>query len=435
MTQAKKGSRALPEVATKSAATKKVAAKKVAAKTVAAKTVARKRAVAGKVAPNAAAPKRAAPKVIVAPAIVEAAPTLAAMTPKEALFVAEYLVDLNGTQAYMRAYPRASSMTARTEATVLLRKPAVAVAVEAGRRALSERAEVKAEEVVRRLGLMACADEREIMEVRVGCCRYCWGAGNRYHYTAAELERAEAAHAEAVESAKASGDFDPKGGVGFNANNQPSPDCPECFGDGNPRAVFNDTRNLSEGAALLFAGVKVTRAGFEIKTHSREAAIVNLGRHFGIFDDKLKLGGKVEIDATKEMLDFLRERGSRLPIADCQQQRRDKDQTMKQISLAEMKRIAQLRGANVKIPQPAVEAAAEPAPPMGVSVDDVMTLLAESNAAIEARIAPLQAAVDRLQMAQMAAAGGPTPWTFAVEYGAGGEIVNMTAAPTAAGAH
>lgn len=316
MARAKKGSQVLPKVATE-----KVPAKKIATKPVVAEPVVAKKLVAKPLIPKKAARKAKATPVVGAVAVppiaveVETVQPAAGMTPKEALFVAEYLVDLNGTQAYMRAYPRASNMTARTEAAALLRKPAVAAAVEAGRRALSERAEVKAEEVVRKLGLMACADEREIMEVRVGCCRYCWGTDNRYQYTAAELERAELAHAAAVEQDKASGDFDRKGGIGFNANRPPSPECPECFGDGHPRAVFNDTRRLSEGAALLFAGVKVTRDGFEVKLHSREAAIVNLGRHFGIFDDKLKLGGKVEIDATKEMLDFLRERGSRLPIA------------------------------------------------------------------------------------------------------------------------
>lgn len=279
---------------------------------------ARKRVIAAKPAAKGDAIRRARPAVKSTPdAIARVMPAVEvlALTDFEAEFVREYLVDRNGTQAYMRIRPTAGPKTAANEAWLLLRKPLVAGAIAGAMAAMRRNADIDAEGVVRKLCGMAGADEREIMEVRVASCRYCWGEGNRYHYTAAEFERAEAAHAAAVEEEKASGDFDPKGGIGYNANLPPSPDCPECFGDGMPRAVFKDTRHLSEGAALLYAGVKVTRDGFEIKTHSRETAIVNLGRHFGIFDDKLKLGGKVEIDATKEMLDFLRERGSRLPIA------------------------------------------------------------------------------------------------------------------------
>lgn len=238
------------------------------------------------------------------------------LLPREARFVEQYLVDLNGTQAYMRAYPDANATTARSGASELLRKPAVAMAVAAGQRQLSARAQVDADEVVRRLGLMATADERELMEVRVASCRYCHGKGHRYHFTPAEFERAEAEHAKLVELDKASGDFDERGGTGYDGNKAPHPECPECFGDGIPRAVFKDTRRLSEGAALLFAGVKVTKDGFEVKTHSREAALVSMARVFGLFDDKLKLGGKVEVDATDELKQFLRDRSSRLvPVA------------------------------------------------------------------------------------------------------------------------
>lgn len=324
MARAVKGDRVLPKSTGKVVATKKATAKKVAPVRGTTKPATTKPATTQSAAPNGVPTKRASRKAVLAPAAqadeaatatLEVDAPLAKMTPKEERFVAEYLIDPNGTQAYMRAYPRANATTARTEAAMLLRKPAVAAAVEAGKRRLSERAEVKAEEVVRRLGLMATADERELMEVHVGCCRHCWGKGGRYQYTAAEFERAEAEHAAAVERDKASGDFDPKGGVGFNANARPNPDCPECFGDGKPRAIFKDTRHLSEGAALLFAGVKETRDGFEVKTHSREAALVNLARIHSLFNDTLKLKGKVEIDATEELKQFLRERPSRLPLA------------------------------------------------------------------------------------------------------------------------
>ena len=196
----------------------------------------------------------------------------------------------------------------------MLKFPQVVAALAGARLVQRRSAQLDADGVVRRLAGLATADERELMEVRVASCRYCHGEGHRYHFTAAEMERAEIAHAAAVEAGKASGDFDTKGGTGYNANVAPHPDCPECYGDGIPRAVFKDTRKLSDGAALLFAGVKVTKDGFEVKVHSRETALVNMARVHGLFDDKLKLGGKVEVDATEEMKQWLAARDSRLPL-------------------------------------------------------------------------------------------------------------------------
>lgn len=287
--------------------TRKPAAKKPPARKVAAKKAAPKR--------PALRSKPAAKSTEAAVARVMPAVTTPEMSELEKSFIREYLIDQNGTRAYLRVKPGAATRTACTEASRLLSKPEIVGAVAAGAAAMRRNANLDADEVLRRMGVMAQADERELMEVRVASCRYCHGEGHRYHYTAAEFERAEAEHAARVEQDKASGDFDPKGGVGYNANTAPNPECPECFGDGTPRAVFKDTRYLSEKGASMFAGVKVTRDGFEIKTHSRENALVNLARVHSLFNDSLKLKGKVEVDATEELKQFLRERPSRLPVA------------------------------------------------------------------------------------------------------------------------
>ena len=232
---------------------------------------------------------------------------------KIGLFVTEYLVDLVGSRAYMRVFPGVKPATARQEAYLLLKIPEVQAAVKAGMEARQRAAQMSADEVVRRLARMASADERELMELRVGCCRFCWGAGHRYQYTVAEMERAEAEHAAAVERDEASGDFDERGGPGFNANDAANPECPECFGDGKVRTVFKDTRYLTEGASMLFAGIKETKEGLEVKLHSRADALTSLGRHFGIFDKDNKR--TVEVNAAEELRQFLADRGgSRLPL-------------------------------------------------------------------------------------------------------------------------
>lgn len=69
------------------------------------------------------------------------------MTPKQAAFVREYLVDLNATQAAIRA--GYSPKTAKVQGSRLLTKADVAAAVETGRAQRAERVEVKADDVLR----------------------------------------------------------------------------------------------------------------------------------------------------------------------------------------------------------------------------------------------------------------------------------------------
>lgn len=71
------------------------------------------------------------------------------MTPKQERFAREYLIDLNGTQAAIRAGYAVSG--AHTEAHRLLEDPEVKAMVEQGQKALQERAEVTQEYVVREL--------------------------------------------------------------------------------------------------------------------------------------------------------------------------------------------------------------------------------------------------------------------------------------------
>ncbi|MFM2057912.1 MAG: hypothetical protein RLY71_2297 [Pseudomonadota bacterium] len=61
------------------------------------------------------------------------------LTPKQARFVEEYLVDLNATQAYIRAGYKARGNSAEVNAGRLLRNAQVAEAIQAGRRELSQR--------------------------------------------------------------------------------------------------------------------------------------------------------------------------------------------------------------------------------------------------------------------------------------------------------
>ncbi|WP_343711896.1 terminase small subunit [Inquilinus sp.] len=72
-----------------------------------------------------------------------------ALTPKERRFIDEYLVDLNGAQAAIRA--GYSERRAKQTASELLDKPEVAAAIEAAQAARSERTQVTQDWVLDRL--------------------------------------------------------------------------------------------------------------------------------------------------------------------------------------------------------------------------------------------------------------------------------------------
>jgi phage terminase small subunit len=77
---------------------------------------------------------------------------LAALPPMQALFVREYLVDLNGTHAHKRAgYKAKNDASAAAQASALLRKPNVSCAVAAGRAVRAEQLELDAYWVLKRL--------------------------------------------------------------------------------------------------------------------------------------------------------------------------------------------------------------------------------------------------------------------------------------------
>ena len=78
------------------------------------------------------------------------------LTPKQARFVAEYLVDLNATQAAIRAgYSR---KTADSIGLQLLRKTQVALAIQKAQEDRARRVELTQDEII-----------RDIMEVRDRC--------------------------------------------------------------------------------------------------------------------------------------------------------------------------------------------------------------------------------------------------------------------------
>lgn len=213
------------------------------------------------------------------------------MTEKQKRFADEYLIDLNATRAYKAAYPNVKKdITAATNGGRLLRNAEVKNYVDERIKDREKRTEITQDNVLKILWDIATADPNEIINLSRVCCRNCYGDGFHYQWiNENEYERA-------VMMTK--DDKPPPlnvGGYGFNPKKKPNPECPYCFGDGHMSRNINDTNELSEKGKALYAGFKETQAGLEIKTKDQMKALELVGRHLGMFTDKVEHSGDISI--------------------------------------------------------------------------------------------------------------------------------------------
>lgn len=226
--------------------------------------------------PKAKAKAQATPQPEPAPTIT---PTETVLTDKQQRFVDEYMVDMNATQAAIRA--GYSPHTANEQGSQLLAKLSIQRALNAARLEQQERTQITADGALREAWNIATADTRELVELKTGCCRCCYGEGHKWQRTVGEMNRDREKW---VEKGNNPAEFDEQGGIGFNPLRAPHPECPECGGDGHARVVLKDTRNLSEKGAALYAGAKQTQFGIEVKMQDKSAALEKVFKHLGLYE-------------------------------------------------------------------------------------------------------------------------------------------------------
>ena len=181
------------------------------------------------------------------------------MTPLARRFAQEYVVDLNGAQAYLRANPRVSYDTAVANASRLLANANVAREVSMLIEERAARTRIEADAVLQRLWQIATADPRKLAELHVIRCADCWQLGNG----------AEGQHEAESDAAGQRDRVDPQ--------------CRSCHGRGQPQAVFRDSRTLEPEVACLVAGIRNTPSGPEYRIHDQLQALVKVGEHLGMF--------------------------------------------------------------------------------------------------------------------------------------------------------
>lgn len=210
----------------------------------------------------------------------------------ERRFVAEYLKDLNGRAAVKRAGGAADSAASQaSRAYVLLRKPHIKEMLAKAMAARAARVEIRADEVLRSIHAAAFTDPNEIVEIRRGCCRHCYGVKFRYQY--ADEKELEEGREKFEATARGLVDAFEHGGIGFDPRLDPNDECTQCGGEGGAYVHVKDTRNLSPAARALFAGAKQTKDGIEVKLHDQMKSRELLMRHLGLLNDKLEVTGNL----------------------------------------------------------------------------------------------------------------------------------------------
>lgn len=201
------------------------------------------------------------------------------LSPKAERFVLEYLIDLNATQAYLRSHPGVMASTANVEGCRLLANPSVARRIAEERAKTARKLEITREEWLAELVGIFRADVNELIQYRRLCCPACWALA---------------------------------GGP----TRDPNPECADCKGEGRGDVLIADTRRLSPAARALYAGVKITKEGLEVKMHSKLDAAEKIARHLGFFEKDNEQKGKGLADLVGAFAAGLHARqAGRLPIA------------------------------------------------------------------------------------------------------------------------
>lgn len=151
------------------------------------------------------------------------------LTPKQERFVAEYLVDLNATQAAVRAgYGKKSAHATGYDN---LKLPEVAAAIRDAQSQRSERTKVTADRVVRELARLAFLDPRRVMT---------WGPDGVAHRPSSDLDADDAA------------------------------------------CVVEASQTVTEGGGTI-----------RVKLADKVSALQLLGKHLGMFVERMKIDGTV----------------------------------------------------------------------------------------------------------------------------------------------
>ena len=161
------------------------------------------------------------------------------LPPMQDRFVDEWLIDFNGTQAAIRA--GYSERSARSIAGRLLTKDNIQREISRRQKDLQRRTEVSQERVVKELARVAFADATDYVQVETRTVEKNDGTELSYQ-----------------------------------------------------TVTLTETAELSADQRAAIAGIKQGANGVEVKLHDKIKALELLGRHIGMFNDKIEVRATVE---------------------------------------------------------------------------------------------------------------------------------------------
>jgi len=171
-----------------------------------------------------------------------------ALSPKHEAFVQAYITNgMNAVKAYQAAYPRSSEKAARSNATRLMENDGIQARIAEIMAVGAERAEVTAEEVI-----------RELKKLGFSCIgkAVTW----RNEVVTQELEGGEEGETRTVMV---------------------------------PRVTIVPTEDLDKATLDAIAEVSQQANGaVRVKMHDKHAALVSLGKHLGLFADRVQIERK-----------------------------------------------------------------------------------------------------------------------------------------------
>jgi phage terminase small subunit len=171
-----------------------------------------------------------------------------ALTARQRRFVDEYLIDLNATQAAIRA--KYSAKTARQIGEENLSKPDIQAAIAIRMKDREARTEITQDKVLRELAKIGFSDIRKIVK---------WGE--------TEVRVAD----------DDSGDLMPYHGL-----------------------ALVDSSEVDDDTAAAIAEVSQGREGLKVKLHDKKGALVEMGRHLGLFIPK----GHADLDVELKRIEI-----------------------------------------------------------------------------------------------------------------------------------
>lgn len=177
------------------------------------------------------------------------------MTDKQKLFANEYLTDFNATRAYKVAYPNTKNdNSAAVSSSKLLRNPKIQEYIAEKQKELQERSEITQDMVIHELAAVAFSKITDFVRVvKKQAVDYSGGEGKPIY---------------------------------------------DSFG--NPVMIDSvdviQTDKLTESQKKAIAVIKEGRNGIEVKGYDKVKALELLGRYFGMWNDKLIVGGTVKLE-------------------------------------------------------------------------------------------------------------------------------------------